>query len=145
MPGVIPQVTYTGKSWALCRIFSSRSMKANMPRRESSSSNRVTQIDFAGCLTFTMGSIFAPSRGHRKLSDGRAPFSSLAAVAIPGTVFGGVLYNMVEPICSWRIARHGLLEFRVGSALRLIYRDGRWSYVDIETKRSLMHGREPFT
>ncbi len=50
---------------------------------------------------------------------------------------------MLEPTCSWRVARRGLLEFRVGSALRLIYREGRWSYVDIETKQSLVHDREP--
>ena len=80
----------------------------------------------------------------RKLSDGkRTVFVFGGCGEFLGLFSVESLYNMVETTCSWRIARHGLLEFRVGSALRLIYRDGRWSFVDIETKRSLMHNREP--
>jgi len=80
----------------------------------------------------------------RKLSDGkRTVFVFGGCGEFLGLFSVESLYNMVEPTCSWRIARRGLLEFRVGSALRLLYSDGRWSYVDIETKQSLVHDREP--
>ncbi len=80
----------------------------------------------------------------RRLSDGKKTVF----------VFGGCgeflglhssesLYNTVEPICSWRIARRGVLEFRVGDVIRLLYRDGTWSYLDIEGKRSLVDDQEP--
>ena len=83
-------------------------------------------------------------RFNRKLSDGkRTVFVFGGCGEFLGLFSVESLYNMLEPTCSWRIVRRGLLEFRVGSALRLIYRDGRWSYVDIETKHSLVHDREP--
>jgi hypothetical protein len=80
----------------------------------------------------------------RKLSDGkRTVFVFGGCGEFLGLFSVGSLSNILEPACSWRIARRGLLEFRVGSALRLLYSDGRWSYVDIETKQSLVHDREP--
>jgi hypothetical protein len=80
----------------------------------------------------------------RKLSDGkRTVFVFGGCGEFLGLFSVESLYNIVEPTCSWRIARRGLLEFRVGNALRLLYSDGRWSYVDIETKQSLVHDREP--
>ncbi len=83
-------------------------------------------------------------RFSRKLSDGkRTVFVFGGCGEFLGLFSVESLYNMLEPTCSWRVARRGLLEFRVGSALRLIYREGRWSYVDIETKQSLVHDREP--
>ncbi len=83
-------------------------------------------------------------RFNRKLSDGkRTVFVFGGCGEFLGLFSVESLYNMVEPTCSWRIARRGLLEFRVGSALRLLYSDGRWSYIDIETKQSLVHDREP--
>ena len=86
----------------------------------------------------------AQPRFSRKLSDGkRTVFVFGGCGEFLGLFSVESLYNMVEPTCSWRIARRGLLEFRVGSALRLLYSDGRWSYVDIETKRTLVHDREP--
>jgi hypothetical protein len=80
----------------------------------------------------------------RKLSDGkRTIFVFCGCGEFLGLFSVESLYNMLEPTCSWRITRRGLLEFRVGSSLRLLYSDGRWSYVDIETKQSLVHDREP--
>jgi hypothetical protein len=80
----------------------------------------------------------------RKLSDGkRTVFVFGGCGEFLGLFSVGSLNNIVEPTCSWRIARRGLLEFRVGNALRLLYSDGRWSYVDIEVKQSLAHDREP--
>ncbi len=64
----------------------------------------------------------------RKLSDGkRTVFVFDGCGEFLGLFSVEALYNIVEPTCSWRIARRGLLEFRVGRALRLLYRDGRWS------------------
>ena len=83
-------------------------------------------------------------RFSRKLSDGkRTVFVFGGCGEFLGLFSVESLYNMLEPTCSWRVARRRLLEFRVGSALRLIYREGRWSYVDMETKQSLVHDREP--
>ena len=83
-------------------------------------------------------------RFNRKLSDGkRTVFVFGGCGEFLGLFSVESLYDKVEPTCSWRIARRGLLEFRVGSALALIYGDGRWSYFDIETKQRLVHDREP--
>jgi len=80
----------------------------------------------------------------RKLSDGKKTVFAFGSCSeFLGLYSSESLYNTVDPICSWRIARRRVLEFRVGNVIRLIYRDGRWSYLDIEGKRSLIENREP--
>jgi len=80
----------------------------------------------------------------RKLSDGKKTVFVFGGCSeFLGLYSSESLYNTVDPICSWRIARRGVLEFRVGNVIRLIYRDGRWSYLDIESTRSLIENREP--
>lgn len=80
----------------------------------------------------------------RRLSDGKKTvFVFGGSGEFLGLYSSESLYNKVDPVCSWRIARRGVLEFRVGDVIRLIYRDGRWSYLDIEGKRSLVDDREP--